>query len=66
MNDKVNMCRDVQAGLYSKPDVFGSYKHKLYTRLHIMPLILNHGTLSLVCWQPSAQALFDLPIQSQF
>lgn len=49
MNDKVNMRRDVQAGLYSKPDVFGSYKQKLYIRLHILSLILNHGMLSLVC-----------------
>lgn len=49
MNDKVSMCRDFQAGLYSKPDVFGGYKQKLYTRLHIFRLILNHGMLSLVC-----------------
>jgi len=48
MNDEVNMCGDVQAGLYSKPDVFGSYKQKLYTRLPILSLILSHGTLSLV------------------
>lgn len=59
MSGKVSMCRDVQAGLYSKPDVFGSYKQKLYTRLHIFCLILNHGILLLVCWQPSAQTLFD-------
>lgn len=66
MNDKVSMCRDFQAGLYSKPDVFGGYKQKLYTRLHIFRLILNHGMLSLVCWQPSAQTSFDFSIQSQF
>lgn len=49
MNDKVNMCRDVKSGLYSKPDVFGKKQAEIVYQVAYLSLILNHGTLSLVC-----------------
>lgn len=44
MNDKVNMCRDVQAVLYSKPDVFGKKQAESVYQVAYLSLILNRGT----------------------